>query len=184
MSITYAQVNNHACIPPVCFKRKLLAAGAIVNLYVTVGGAAKPVVNVTAQFPKLLQQGLAELQKMANLDCDGCVCFRLKLPNPPLTTTTPPIMVETNSDTDAEGVVTVYEYRVEGAKYVLTSLGICCPPGTQIKVGEKWVPVEEASKTSHALSPGQAKGGVGKKTTDDKKRGKPTIKTRSRPRRR
>lgn len=161
---------NGACVPPVCFNRTLLAAGAKLMLYATVGGAPMPPRDVTDGYPALLQQGITALNNARNLACDGCSCLIIRRFNPGLNIALDFTVLE-NSETDANGVVTVRKYVVTGTTYVLSSIGICLPPGTKVKVSNKWVPVEEAGE----IGSGSSFGG-GKKKKKVKK--KATRKTR------
>lgn len=133
---------NGICVPPICLRRTLVQGAAKLMYTATVGGVAKAPIDVSAKFPALLKKGLKELRDAEDIACDGCTCFKLKEWNPPLQITIPPYTVETSTDTDLNGVVTVYTYEVTGAVYQIKSIGICCAPGTKVQVGGKWVPVE------------------------------------------
>jgi len=161
---------NGVCIPPICLSRALLVVGAKVMLHATVGGAPMPPRDVTATSQNLLQQGIAALQNAANLSCDGCTCFIIKRFNPGLNIAAPDVTVLENSDTDPNGVVTARKYIVTGATYVLRSIGLCLAPGTKIKVGKNWVPVEEAG----GIGGGSSSGG-GKKSGGKKKKSKRNV---------
>lgn len=133
---------NGFCVPPVCLRRTLNQGKAKLIYTATVGGVAKPAIDVSAKFPDMLKKGLNQLRDAATIDCDGCHCFKLKEWNPPLAMAIPPYAVETSTDTDLNGVVNVYTYEVTGAVYDVKSIGICYPPGTKVQVEGKWVPVE------------------------------------------
>ena len=133
---------NGLCVPPICLNRKLIAAGATLEWTRTVGGKARNPVDVAAKFPDLLKKGLKELEDAGRVKCDGCTCFVVKSYNPPLQMTIPSYEVEKNTETDSNGLVTVNVYEVVGAKYSINSVGMCCPPGTEVNVGGKWERIE------------------------------------------
>lgn len=160
---------NGVCIPPICMKRQLIRPGAQL-LQIIVRGGMLPQTKIVTNDPlyaPLLPQGLNQLAAMADVDCDGCVCAARVRFNPPVNTPAS-LVVQKNQDTDAAGVTTVYVYVVT-AQWRILSLGMCFPPGALIKVGENFVPVEEAPKTPMDWPPPGGGGSGGKK---GKKKGK------------
>jgi hypothetical protein len=165
---------NGVCLPPVCFTRKLLAANAKVILTVSVNGTAQPARDVTNLMNNLLQQGLNDLTAAEDLKCDGCVCYTIVTLKPPLKV--PAVgTVQEDKETAANGDVIVRKYEIQ-ADYLLMSVGMCYPPGTQIKVNEKWVPVEKAPPSKTVYEGGGKSGGKKKHPKRGKGKAKRTKK--------
>jgi len=156
------------CIPNVCYDIVFGFANAVLNQYTIRAGTLIDTRDVTNNFPDLLKQGKDKLNASRKLDCDGCNCLRVQPPAPGPTTS---VLVESRTDTDANGVVTVFEYRLEGATFTFRSFGVCFPPGTRVKMmkngKEQWVPIEDV----HEVIPATPSGG-GKKKKGKKKRPK------------
>jgi hypothetical protein len=133
---------NGLCVPPICLNRKLIAAGATLEWTRIVGVKTHNPVDVTAKCPDILKKGLQQLEDAARVKCDGCTCFVVMKYKPPLQMTIPRYEVERNTETEKDGTLTVNVYEVVGAVYSINSVGMCCPPGTQVQVGDKWEPIE------------------------------------------
>ncbi|HKQ31234.1 MAG TPA: hypothetical protein VJS66_08120 [Burkholderiales bacterium] len=165
---------NGVCIPNICYEVVFGFANAALMQYTTRAGVLIDTRNVTNNFPDLFKQGKDKLSQNKKLECDGCVCFNVR---PPAGGPATSFLVESRTDTDANGVVTLFEYRLEGATFTFRSFGFCFPPGTKVKVikGGKaqWVPVEEA----HDLPPAPSSSGGKKKKGKKKRRKTKTRKT-------
>jgi len=176
---------NGVCIPPVCYRRTFLAKWASLQHTQIVGGVS----SVTAvggnewPNPDMLKKGLAMLADQKDMSCDGCNCLTINRWKPPVQIKIPAFTVEENSEKDKNGVLTENKYQVVGAVYLLHSFGVCTPPGTQVKVGEKWVPVEDVGKQEKgAASPDEGKPAQKKKhpSKPKGKRGKRAAKKKGR----
>jgi hypothetical protein len=165
---------NGSCVPPVCFRRTFVARWASLQHNQIVGGVSTitPIGENEWPNPEMLKKGLVMLGDQNNLDCDGCICFTLRRWAPPLQTKIPPFTVEENSETDKNGVLTVNKYEVVGGIYLLHSVGWCMAPGTEVKIGEKWMPVEEAVKLKAGGSSSEEEKPEKKKKHPSKPKGK------------
>jgi hypothetical protein len=158
---------NGTCVPMACYTRRLIQTNAKLLQVITRSDSKKSTeVDLTnnAAYAALLQQGLNTLRGASDLKCDGCVCHGTRF-NPPLRIPTS-VVVNQSQDTDpVGGVVTTYTYTVT-AEYDWQTLGNCYPPGSPVKVGEKWVPVEKAAYNEYRPGSGEGSGG------NEKKKGK------------
>ncbi len=151
------------CAPFVCITGSVPDPTIKVTHSVTVGGAKQPDVDVTndPNYAQVVAKGRKMLHDQDSIQCDGCHCMKLLKYAPPPTAPVS-VVVETSTDTAADGTVTVHTYTASGTWRML-SFGMCVPPGTKVKVGEKWVPVQDAPDMSKTYVP-QSGGGSGSKS--------------------
>jgi hypothetical protein len=155
------------CVPGICYDIIWGFANAVLMQYTIRGGTQIDRRNVTNNFPDVFKQGKDRLTAAAKQGCDGCVCMRIV---PPAIPPGLSFIIESRSETDAAGIVTTFEYRLEGYTATFRSFGICVPPGSKVKVKKAgkdvWIPVEEMGAPPSTPSSG------GKKKTGKKKRRK------------